>query len=73
MHLPEDPNQFMLLPAIARKRYKYLLFKQEQFEKDSENSPFNVYQEGSDTSLGIIACGLGYNYLMENIDYGHFR
>lgn len=66
LHLPEDPNQFMLLPAIARKRYKYLLLRQRQFEKESENSPFNVYQDGPDKSSGIIACGLAYNYLMEN-------
>jgi indolepyruvate ferredoxin oxidoreductase alpha subunit len=66
LHLPEDPNQFMLLPAISRKRYKYLLYRQEQFEQEAEQSPFNVYHDGPDKSLGIIACGLGYNYLMEN-------
>lgn len=65
-HKPEDPNQFMLLPAIARKRYKLILGKQDDFVKASENSPFNVYTDGPDKSLGIIACGLGYNYLMEN-------
>ncbi|MDY0091248.1 MAG: indolepyruvate ferredoxin oxidoreductase subunit alpha [Candidatus Vecturithrix sp.] len=66
LHKPEDPNQFMLLPAIARKRYKLLLDKQADFIQESENSPFNMYKDGPDTSLGIIACGLAYNYLMEN-------
>ncbi|GAK55215.1 indolepyruvate ferredoxin oxidoreductase, alpha chain [Candidatus Vecturithrix granuli] len=66
LHKPEDPNQFMLLPAIARKRYKLLLGKQTDFVQESENSPFNVYKDGPDKSLGIIACGLAYNYLMEN-------
>ncbi len=66
LHKPEDPNQFMLLPAIARKRYKLLLDKQADFIQESENSPFNIYKDGPDTSLGIIACGLAYNYLMEN-------
>jgi indolepyruvate ferredoxin oxidoreductase alpha subunit len=64
--MPEDPNQFMLLPAIARKRYKHLLKMQKSFEEEAENSPFNVYQDGPDKTRGIIACGLGYNYLMEN-------
>lgn len=64
--IPEDPKQFMLLPAIARKRYKHLLEIQEHFEEESENSPFNVYQDGPDKTRGIIACGLGYNYLLEN-------
>ncbi len=64
--LPEDKRQFVLLPSIARKRYRILLDNQKKFEEESENSPFNSYVDGSDRSLGIIACGLGYNYLMEN-------
>ena len=63
--LPDDPNQFVLLPAIARKRNKLLLMLQDKLVKESEQSPFNIYQEGEDKSLGIIACGLAYNYLME--------
>jgi indolepyruvate ferredoxin oxidoreductase alpha subunit len=64
--LPKNLRQFVLLPAIARKQYKDLLRKQSGFEKESENSEFNKYIEGADKSLGIIACGIAYNYLMEN-------
>ena len=64
--LPKNLRQFVLLPAIARKQYKDLLNKQNDFIKESENSAFNKYIDGSDKSLGIIACGIGYNYLMEN-------
>lgn len=64
--MPENPDQFMLLPAFARKKYKKLISIQSELEKESENSPFNKYLDGEDKSLGIIACGLGYNYLMEN-------
>ena len=70
LHLPEDKRQFVLLPAIARKRYKLLLEKQADFVKASEQSPFNQYIDGSDKSLGIIACGITYNYLLENFDGG---
>lgn len=70
MKLPEDKNQFILLPGIARKRYKLLLSKQEQFEASSEESEYNTYFEGHDKSIGIIACGIGYNYLMENFEDG---
>ncbi len=66
LKLPEDKRQFVLLPAIARKRYKMLLANQEKFEHESEMSPFNKYSDGSDKSVGIIACGIAYNYLMEN-------
>ena len=64
--LPDNPNQFMLLPAFARVNYKNLLEKQVQLEKESEESPYNQYYDGSNKSLGIIACGLGYNYVKEN-------
>ncbi len=64
--LPEDLRQFVLLPSIARKQYKKLLNNQDNFLKESNNSTYNKYINGDDKSLGIIACGLGYNYLMEN-------
>jgi indolepyruvate ferredoxin oxidoreductase, alpha subunit len=63
--LPSDPRQFILLPAIARQRYRALLNNQQDFESESENSPFNSLFGGSDKSIGFIACGLAYNYLME--------
>lgn len=66
LNLPSNPKQFILLPSIARKQYKDLLNNQAHFEEESENSPFNKYIDGSDKKLGIIACGLAYNYLMEN-------
>ncbi|OQY04311.1 MAG: indolepyruvate ferredoxin oxidoreductase [Bacteroidetes bacterium 4572_117] len=64
--LPGDPRQFVLLPSIARNRYKGLLNNQINFEIDSENSGFNNYTEGTNKKLGIIACGLALNYLNEN-------
>jgi len=64
--LPTDLMQFVLLPSIARKRYRNLLNNQPLFETESENSSFNSYIDGQDKSLGIIACGLAYNYLLEN-------
>lgn len=70
LKLPEDMRQFVLLPSIARKRYKMLLENQKHFEEESDNSPFNKYIDGEDKKLGIIACGISYNYLMENYQDG---
>ncbi|MCB2204055.1 indolepyruvate ferredoxin oxidoreductase [bacterium] len=70
LRLPADKRQFVLLPAIARKNYQSLLGKQVAFEEESEKSPFNKYIDADDRSLGIIACGIGYNYLMENYPEG---
>ena len=66
IRLPGDPKQFILLPAIARKRYKGLLANQAHFINESETSGYNRYIDGSDHSLGIIASGIAYNYLLEN-------
>jgi indolepyruvate ferredoxin oxidoreductase alpha subunit len=64
--LHANPKQFILLPAIARKQYAELLNKQSDFIKESEVSLFNKYIDGNDKSMGIIASGIAYNYLMEN-------
>lgn len=66
LELPVDPSQFVLLPANARRRYKGLLNKQDHFEQLSENSKYNFFKKGTDKKLGIIACGITYNYLNEN-------
>ncbi len=64
--LPGDPSQFVLLPANARRRYKNLLNQQQLFETLSEKSKYNFFKAGTDKKLGIIACGIAYNYLNEN-------
>lgn len=63
--LPADARRFILLPAIARQRYKNLVSLQDKIKTDGMRSGFNSYKQGSDKSLGIIACGLAYNYLAE--------
>jgi indolepyruvate ferredoxin oxidoreductase alpha subunit len=70
MSFSEDPRQFVLLPGIARKRYKALTLKQDEFVKASEESPYNKYFDGPNKKMGIVACGIGYNYLMENYPNG---
>lgn len=64
--LPADPRQFILLPAIARRKYKKLLSSQDLYQELSNDSIYNRYEEGQDKSLGIVACGIAYNYLMEH-------
>lgn len=66
LQLPEDPTQFVLLPSIARKRYKKLLSIQNELESLSEASDYNTFTNGTDKSLGIISCGIATNYLKEN-------
>jgi indolepyruvate ferredoxin oxidoreductase alpha subunit len=68
LKLPDNLKQFILLPANARRQYKTLLNNQTAFIKSSEESPFNYLIDHSDKKLGIITCGLAYNYLIENFE-----
>jgi len=65
LHLPEEPLQFVLLPALARKRYKRLLALQKEFMESSEHSPYNLSILKTGGKTGVIACGTGWNYLNE--------
>jgi indolepyruvate ferredoxin oxidoreductase alpha subunit len=67
LSLPSDPLQFVLLPAVARKKYISLLSSFESVKYDSRISKYNRFNDGRKRELGIIACGIAYNYLMENI------
>jgi len=64
--LHENSKQFILLPANARRQYKELMAKQEGLMKVSAEKGFNQYFDAEDKTIGILACGLAYNYLMEN-------
>lgn len=68
LNLPKDPRQYVLLPAIARRNYKRLLETQPSLIEESKNSKFNKYFEANDKSMGVVACGIAFNYLMENFD-----
>ncbi|MGI5923347.1 MAG: thiamine pyrophosphate-dependent enzyme [Lentisphaeria bacterium] len=58
-------RRFVLLPAIAKRNYEALCAKQDALVAGSEASPFNRYEDGADKSVGVVACGIAYNYLQE--------
>ena len=71
MSCPEDGRQrFILLPALARKRFKTLLAAQAVFTEASEKSEYNVYYDTPKKDKGIIATGIAFNYLSENYPDG---
>lgn len=70
MSYPDNPKEWVLLPAVARKRNDRLTAMQKDFLEASENSKYNRLEDGTDNSLGIIACGIAYNYLKENFKDG---
>jgi len=64
--LPSDPRQFVLLPSIARKKYRLLLSVYDSLKYDYRISRYNRFVDGPERKLGVITCGIAYNYLMEN-------
>lgn len=71
MQCPSDGRKrYILLPALARQRYKALLEAQDKFAEASENSAFNRYFDAPDKRLGVITTGIAFNYLSENYPEG---
>ncbi|MBR6375902.1 MAG: indolepyruvate ferredoxin oxidoreductase, partial [Alloprevotella sp.] len=58
-------SNWVLLPANARKRNDVVTAQQATLEEDAAHSPYNIYVEGHDHSLGIVASGIGFNYVNE--------
>ena len=76
-HMPQnglnpetDRTHWVLLPANARRQYASLVAKQPELVASSEVSPYNGLtthnSELKTHKLGVIACGIAYNYVMEN-------
>lgn len=70
MTYPDNPKDWVLLPAVARKRNVRLVGLQQDLQQEAENSKYNKLSDVKDKSLGIIACGIAYNYLMEHFKDG---
>lgn len=59
-------RDWVLLPAIARRRYAAMIEKQPEILRLAEESPYNSYKaEAKRFKMGAIACGNAYNYLNE--------
>lgn len=63
-------RQWVLMPGNSKVRYVQLLKDWEALRQASETSPYNVYADGPDHSMGIITSGIAYNYVMENYPDG---
>ncbi|MCR4995462.1 MAG: indolepyruvate ferredoxin oxidoreductase [Bacteroidales bacterium] len=67
-------SNWVLLPVNARRRNDKVVAQQEQLEEDASLSCYNTYErlggqnrvEGA-SPLGILASGIAYNYVMENL------
>ena len=64
---PASDRGWVLLPAIARRQYAGLIDKQDALRSYSESLAAIEYSSPSRAiaALGVVACGLGYNYVKE--------
>ena len=60
-----EAKNWVLLPANARRRNDKVTAQQAELEEDAASSTYNIYVEGHDKSMGIIASGIGFNYVNE--------
>ena len=68
---PAEDRGWVLLPAIARRQYLGLIAKQPAMLEVSEKSASLSVCEGAD--LGVIACGIAYNYVGEAVKSGALK
>jgi len=69
---PENPLQpasessrWVLLPVHARRNWAELTARWPSITAESATLPWNRLIPGSDRRLGIVACGIAFNYLQE--------
>lgn len=63
-------ERFILLPALARVRFRQLLDAQQKMEALSEASVYNQYFDAPNKELGVLTTGIAFNYLAENYPNG---
>ncbi len=59
-----DPEKYVMLPAYARKRHVVVEERMEKIKDWAESGPLNEIIAG-DAELGIITCGIAYQYARE--------
>ena len=65
--MPKNASDWVLLPVIARRRYAQVVAQQADYVATSETTEFNSLTINKKGAKGIVACGIAYNYVMENV------
>lgn len=71
LHYPDNPKSWILLPANSRKRYPELIATYNNLQNECKWNrlyrPASLSGTTREERRGIIACGIAYNYLCENL------
>lgn len=60
-----EAKDWVLLPVVARRKNDIVTAQQKDLIRDSETCDDNIYIDGKDHSMGIVASGIAFNYLGE--------
>lgn len=69
LNISKEGKQWTLLPGNARVRYKRLAELQPELDKWADECKWNVLELKG--KKGVIAAGIAYNYLIENLNDDH--
>jgi indolepyruvate ferredoxin oxidoreductase alpha subunit len=65
MNYHAEAKDWVLLPAFARKRNDIVTAQQPMLEQLAVESKYNKYIDGVNHRMGIVASGIGFNYVNE--------
>ncbi|MFA6020952.1 MAG: thiamine pyrophosphate-dependent enzyme [Rhodospirillales bacterium] len=60
-----DPNRWVLVPSTAKRRLPIQAEREKALKAESEKSPLNFVEPGSDKRLGFVTSGPGYLHVKE--------
>lgn len=65
LHPDNERTHWVLLPGNARRQYDALIAKQDDIQRAAASSSYNRLALSAQGGIGVIACGIGYNYVCE--------
>ncbi|MEA5040728.1 MAG: indolepyruvate ferredoxin oxidoreductase subunit alpha [Clostridiaceae bacterium] len=61
----KKPRKYIMMPGNARTRHPLVEVRLQELAEYAETAPCNIWERGSDRSLGIITSGTAYQYVKE--------
>ncbi len=69
--IEKNPGKYVMMPAMAKKRHEYVEKRLKDIADYGYDCPFNSV-EINDTKIGIITCGISYQYAKEALPNASF-
>ncbi|MBO7289084.1 MAG: indolepyruvate ferredoxin oxidoreductase subunit alpha [Clostridia bacterium] len=70
-NVEKNPGKYVMMPAMAKKRHEYVEKRLSDIADYGYDCPFNSV-EYNDTKIGVITCGISYQYAKEALPGASF-